>query len=127
MPFVVGRRAACSPSDRPLARWRSADDPAAPTKQGTMTTFEELDQLSSRELHDRAIRTAERHADVKFLWKLLEAAPAAKAVAGEEREGENDVAHWSSQVADAFGGHDDAVLDALRPLYIEELLKHPDA
>jgi hypothetical protein len=92
-----------------------------------MSTFEQLDQLSSRELHDRAIHAAERHADVRFLWKLLEAAPAAEAAAGQAGEGEYDVAHWSSQVADAFGGHHDGVLDALRPLYIDYLLAHPDA
>ena len=115
------------PERPPAGKMAFRRRPAVPTSKGHMTTFEELDQLSSRELHDRAIRTAERHADVKFLWKLLEAAPAAKAAAGEEREADNDVAHWSSQVADAFTGHDDAVLDALRPLYIEELLKHPDA
>jgi hypothetical protein len=38
---------------------------------------DDLDQLSTRELHDRAVRRAEKHLDLKFLWSLLERIPAA--------------------------------------------------
>ena len=34
---------------------------------------DDLDELSTKELHDRAVRYAERHLDVKFFWSLLKA------------------------------------------------------
>jgi hypothetical protein len=51
-----------------------------------MTTFEELDAMSSQELHDRAMEHAEKQLDVRFFW-------------------------------------DGKLLDALRPFYIDYLLK----
>ena len=36
-----------------------------------------LDDLSTQELHDRAIHRAEKHLDVKFFWSLLQMIPAA--------------------------------------------------
>ena len=45
-----------------------------------MATRDELDRLSSRELHDRAVRRALHHLDVEFLWELLRAIPAAEAL-----------------------------------------------
>ena len=43
---------------------------------------DDLDQLSTHELHDRAVHRAEQHLDVKFLWSLLEMIPAAETVSG---------------------------------------------
>ena len=43
---------------------------------------EQLEQLSSEELHDRAIKVARHRADVRFFWRLLESLPAAEASAG---------------------------------------------
>ena len=40
-----------------------------------------LDELSTQELHDRAVRRAERHLDVRFFWSLLELIPAAETAA----------------------------------------------
>jgi hypothetical protein len=42
-----------------------------------VSTTDDLDQLSSRELHDRAVKHARRHLDVKFFWNLIERLPAA--------------------------------------------------
>jgi hypothetical protein len=92
-----------------------------------MSTSDDLDRLSSKELHDRAVKAAERHGDVKFLWRLLEAAPAAEAAAGRTDEAAYDVSHWASQVVDAFRGHDEAAQDELRPLYLEYLRRRPTA
>ena len=36
---------------------------------------DELEALSTEELHDRAVKRAERHLDVKFFWSLLQAIP----------------------------------------------------
>jgi hypothetical protein len=91
-----------------------------------MSTFEELDQLSSEELHDKAIHRARRHLDVKFLWKVMEALPAAEAAAGRIGEADADVQHASAVVADAFREGTPEVQDALRPIYIDYLLKHGD-
>jgi hypothetical protein len=91
-----------------------------------MTSFEELDALSSEELHDRAFRHAERHLDLKFFWDLLQYTPAAEDVAGDIDEAESDAQRSSGQVADAVEQSPE-LKDAMRPVYIDYLLKHPDA
>ena len=83
-----------------------------------MTTFEELDALSSRELHDRAIHRAERRLDVPFFWRLLQEGTAAEAAEGELDRSADEVQHWSRQVLDLLR-HDDAALETHRPIYIE--------
>jgi hypothetical protein len=88
-----------------------------------VTTFEQLDALSSRELHDRAVKRAERRLDVKFLWRLLETSPAAEAAGGDLGEGQEDVLHVSGQIHDSLSA-DDAAVDARRPIYIDYLMKH---
>ena len=88
-----------------------------------MTTFEELDQLSSRELHDRAVKRAKRHLDVKFFWRLLEETPAADAATGDAEQGVEQTEHWSRQVMEQFDD-DEARVEAQRPIYIDYLLKH---
>ena len=90
-----------------------------------MTTFEELDALSSRELHDRSVKRAERHLDFKFLWSLISQAPAAEAVDGDTTQGVEEVQHPSRQVLDVLM-HNDEALDARRPIYIDYLLRHSE-
>ncbi|HEX3465249.1 MAG TPA: hypothetical protein VHS78_14470 [Candidatus Elarobacter sp.] len=89
-------------------------------------TYEELDKLSSKELHDRAFRHAERHLNVKFFWDLLEMIPAARAAEGELKESEAETLHPSMQVESAVN-EDPGLMDALRPVYIDYLVQHPDA
>lgn len=91
-----------------------------------MATFEQLDVLSSRDLHDRAIRHAEHHWDVKFFWQLLEEVPVAEAARGATGDAEADVQRSSVLLSDAVDQRP-GLLDALRPVYIEYLLKHDDA
>ena len=91
-----------------------------------MSRREELEALSSKELHDRAVHRAEKHLDVRFLWNLIEYVPAAEAAAGQTDEAEYDITHWSGQVADTFRDDDGDLSDALRPVYIEYLEKHAD-
>jgi hypothetical protein len=91
-----------------------------------VTDRAELEQLSSKELHDRAVKLAEHRLDVGFLWRLLKSIPAAQAAAGHLDEAEADVA-----VADlvpllhdyAHSGEGD-LADALRPVYLEYLEHH---
>jgi hypothetical protein len=90
-----------------------------------VATETELEALSSRELHDMAVHRALHHADVKFLWELLRAIPAAEAIEGNEGESEWDAVKVSGLLGDAIDSGDGAVADALRPLYIDYLVKHP--
>jgi hypothetical protein len=90
-----------------------------------VSTETDLESLSSRELHDRAIRQALHRADAGFLWRLLRAIPAAEAVEGDTRESEADAVKVSALIADAFGSGEGEIADALRPLYIDYLTKHP--
>jgi hypothetical protein len=92
-----------------------------------MSRRDELNTLTSKELHDRAVHHAQRHLNVKFLWNLMKMVPAANAAAGQEEQADYDIAHWSGQVADTFRDDDGRLSDALRPVYLEYLERHPDA
>jgi hypothetical protein len=112
-------------------RGRSAAPGRLPGSAGARTlvpvaTLEELERLSSKELHDRAVRLAERRFDVGFLWRLLKAIPVAEAVAGNLREAETDVAVGDLvPLIDDFMHSDEGELaDALRPMYLDYLSKH---
>jgi hypothetical protein len=91
---------------------------------GRVPTFEELDQLSSRELHDRAVARAKRHLDVRFFWDLLQITPAAEVSAGDVREAEEDVAHWSLQVHNAVKDEPEDAVDGRRAFYLDYLMRH---
>jgi hypothetical protein len=87
-------------------------------------TEAELESLSSHKLHDRAVRRAVRHGDVRFLWQLLRAIPAAEALEGDERESEADAVKVSALLSDAYGSGEGGLADALRPLYLDYLRQH---
>jgi hypothetical protein len=87
----------------------------------------DLDALSTRELHDRAVRRAERHVDVRFFWSLLEAIPAAEAATGDEGEAEYDIQHAKGVILDALKSGDGALGEALRPMFLDYVRNHPDA
>ena len=83
----------------------------------------EYDQLSSRELHDLAVRHARRHVDIRFFWQLMEVLPAAQAAAGDLREAEADVARMSAHLNDITDAGRGEVAEALRPFYIDYLTR----
>jgi uncharacterized membrane protein YebE (DUF533 family) len=87
-------------------------------------TREELEALSSEELHDRAVSTAARRADVRFFWRLLRALPAAEAATGHLDEAESDVQSLIGRLDDLRDSGEGDVADALRPLYLEYLVEH---
>ena len=68
-----------------------------------MTDRQELEALSSQELHDRAVRRAVHHLDIGFLWQLLREIPEGEAVAGHIDETAADVTQLSAMIDDAFG------------------------
>ena len=90
-----------------------------------MDTDIDLDSLSSRELHDLAVRRARHHADIGFFWELLRSIPAAEALEGDVHESEADATKVSALLADALESGKGEIADALRPLYIDYLTKHP--
>jgi hypothetical protein len=89
-----------------------------------VSSREELEQLSSEELHDRALGVARHRVDVRFLWRLLEALPAAEASAGRVEEAEDDVHSLLARLNDLRTAGEADVADALRPLYIDYLAEH---
>ena len=89
-----------------------------------MTTRDELEALSSRELHDLATHRALRHVDVEFLWELLRVIPAAEASEGNSVEAGRDITKVTALISDAIDSGKGEVAEALRPLYIDYLAKH---
>jgi hypothetical protein len=89
-----------------------------------MTDEEDLERLSSRELHDLAVSRAKRHLDVRFFWELMRLLPAAEAAAGELDEAETDVMKLSAHVDDVAEAGRGEVADLLRPFYLEYLRRH---
>jgi hypothetical protein len=87
-------------------------------------TDDGLDQLSSKELHDRAVKRAKHHVDGKFFWELMKLVPAAEAAAGNVDEAQNDVFHLSAHVDDLTDAGEGETADMLRPFYLEYLRKH---
>jgi hypothetical protein len=87
-------------------------------------TGDGLDELSSKELHDLAVKRAKHHVDVKFFWNLMKTLPAAEAAAGKVGEAENDVFHLSAHVDDLTDAGEGETADMLRPFYIDYLRKH---
>lgn len=90
-------------------------------------TADPLDDLPTQELHDRAIRRAEKHLDVRFFWALLSRIPAAQAASGDAGEAEFDIQSSKGLISDALRSGDGALGEAMRPLFIDYLRKHPDA
>ncbi|WP_216914290.1 hypothetical protein [Nocardia noduli] len=86
-----------------------------------MSDHEELEKLSSKELHDRAVKLAVRHGDVKFLWRLLTSIPAAEAAAGNVGESEADIKWVVPMIDDYFHAGDGDIADMLRQFYLEYL------
>jgi len=86
-------------------------------------TREQYEQLSSRELHDLAVRHARRHVDIRFFWRLMEVLPAAQAATGDLREAEADVAQMSAHLNDITVAGRGEVAELLRPFYIDYLTR----
>lgn len=88
---------------------------------------DELEALSTQELHDRAVKRAERHLDVKFFWSLLQAIPAAETARGDQGEADFDIQFSKGLLKDALHSGEGELGELLRPLFIDYLRKHPDA
>ena len=89
-----------------------------------MADEQDLDKLTSKELHDRAVKTAVHHGDVKFLWELLKSIPAAQAEAGDLGESSADIKYVLPMIDDYIHAGDGKIAEILRPYYLDYLAKH---
>lgn len=83
-----------------------------------------LGRLSSKELHDLAVRHALRHLDVPFFIHLMQALPVAEAAVGEIDKAEADVFILRAHFDDITDSGKGEVAELLRPFYLEYLRKH---
>jgi hypothetical protein len=89
---------------------------------GFVITREDLDSLTSAQLHDRAIGSAKAGKDIEWLWHLLRSIPAAEGAVGDLDESGMDVAATVSAI-NGYLRADPGVSDTLRPQYIDYLLE----
>jgi hypothetical protein len=89
-----------------------------------MSDDDQLDALSSKELHDRAVRYALRHLDIPFFIRLMQALPVAEAAAGEIDEAEADAMTLRAHIDDVTDAGEGEVAELLRPLYVDYLREH---
>lgn len=89
-----------------------------------MSDKDPLEQLSTAELHDLAVRRARRHLDVGFFWRLMQVLPVAEAGAGKLREAEADVATMRAHLDDITDSGRGEVAELLRPFYLDYLKQH---
>jgi hypothetical protein len=88
------------------------------------TDDDNLDRLSSKELHDLAVHRARRHLDVKFYYRLMQVLPQAEAAAGEMDKADWDVQSLKAHIDDLTDSGEGEVADLLRPFYLEYLRSH---
>jgi hypothetical protein len=87
-------------------------------------TRDELEQLSTRDLHERAVETAKHHTDIAFLWRLVKALPVAEELAGDDARAKTDILRPLALINDAlYDAGEGALGEALRPMYIEYLVE----
>ena len=89
-----------------------------------MPDDDRLEALSSKELHDLAVRYALRHLDIPFFIRLMEALPVAEAAAGQIDEARADALTLRAHIDDLTDSGEGEVADLLRPLYIDYLRTH---
>ena len=90
-----------------------------------MTTREELERLSTKELHDHAIERAKHHLDVAFLWEVVKALPVAEEVIGDDQRSKTDIARPLALINDVlYDSGEGALGEAMRPMYLEYLEEH---
>ena len=88
-----------------------------------MITREDLETLSSPQLHEQAIALAKTGQDIDWLWHLLGSIPATEGQLGELDESGLDVASLISAI-NGYVRADRSAGDALRPQYVAYLAEH---
>ena len=88
-----------------------------------MIASDDLETLTSRQLHERAIDLAKAGGDLDWLWHLLGSIPSAEGQLGELDDSGLDVASVISAI-NARIRVDLAAQEILRPQYVGYLLEH---
>jgi len=91
-----------------------------------MTTRDDLEALSTEELHDRAIETARKRLDVGFLWKLVKTLPVAEEVVGDDERSKVDIMRPLALINDFMDAGEGELGEAMRPVYVDYLAEHAD-
>jgi hypothetical protein len=89
-----------------------------------MSVRDDLERMSTKELHDRATAVAKHRLDVGFLWDLVKALPVAEELAGDDERSKIDVVRPLALINDLYAADEGPVGEALRPLYIDYLERH---
>jgi len=110
--------------DRPTTQVQHERPPTGSVR--CVSTREQLERLSSAELHDRAVDLAKSRHDLVWLWRLMRMIPAAEASIGDREEADMDIASTVTVIHDYVHAGEGALADALRPMYLEYLLEHGD-
>jgi hypothetical protein len=86
-------------------------------------TREDLETMTSRDLHERAIDTAKAGGDLEWLWHLLRSIPAAETEVGDLEDSGMGIAGTVSAI-NGYARADRDLPDVLRPQYVDYLLEH---
>jgi len=82
-----------------------------------MPDDDRLDALSSKELHDLAVRYALRHLDIPFFYRLMRDLPVAEAA-------QADALTLRAHIDDVTDAGEGEVAELLRPVYLNYLRGH---
>ena len=88
-----------------------------------MITREDLETMTSRDLHDRAIGTAKAEGDLDWLWHLLRSLPGAEGEVGDLEDSGMDMLSTVSAI-NGYTRADRDLPGTLRPQYVDYLLEH---
>jgi hypothetical protein len=80
-----------------------------------------LEQPSTEELHELAVRQAVTRRDLSFFWNLIELLPAAEAAAGRLDKAVADVLTLRAHVDDLTDSGRGEIAELLRPYYLDYL------
>ncbi len=89
-----------------------------------MPTRDELDAMSTKDLHSRALEVARHRLDVTFLWRLAKALPVAEELIGDDQRSKTDILRPLALINDFYDAGEGELGEALRPLYVEYLSEH---
>jgi hypothetical protein len=86
-------------------------------------TREDLETMTSRDLHDRAIGTAKAEGDLDWLWHLLRSIPTAEGEVGDLEDSGMDIVGTVSAI-NGYARADRDLPGTLRSQYVDYLLEH---
>jgi len=89
-----------------------------------MTSRDDLETLSTKELHERAIETARKRLDVGFLWQLVKALPVAEELVGDDERSKVDIVRPLALINDFMDAGEGELGEVLRPMYVDYLVEH---